>query len=465
MKLLLTALLLAGAAAAPLVPACDAQEGVAAPVTPAAPEVDAETAKKIETYLGHARTGSAIIRPQAAERLVRIGEPAAARILEVTGKTNEQLALLGANLIEIFGAFKDSPSGDKLRARLWPALEDSEFPWRPAASRGLSLQPLPKEKERFTRYLDDPIAPVRLAVLDALYTLTRDAKGDERASYLKHAFARLSDENDVVRREAALQLDARGHGGALLWLVEDMRRDDNFFGMPTGQAARYAAMNALIDRNIELGTYNPELPPSVPMNQEGLAALETKLRARAKAKNAKLPKEERDLLAAGPPPIAQAAPAITDAVIGLQLKSCRRGDFYLRWRTGDVLVVGFGNPALIQLETGATEALVAAAKKAQAPLGDQVFWGRPGCDIEGYFVPRATGDDGSPLQLIIAKNESMIEGLRPATLSEFGAALAASIPSDDDLESSDARTRDLAARIRGAFASIGGPVTAEPAVK
>ncbi|MFT6110083.1 MAG: HEAT repeat protein, partial [Planctomycetota bacterium] len=225
------------------------------------PESAAELAKKIDTYLGHARGGSAVIRPQAANRLVRIGEPAAKRILEVAGKTNEQLALLGTSLIEIFGAFENSPSGDKLRQRLWPVIEDSEFPWRPAAARGLAVLPQASEMERFVRYLDDPIAPVRLSALDALFKLTEGAEGDARKAYLQHATARLSDESDFVRREAALQLHARGHGHALLWLLEDMKRSDMFFGAPFGKMARYEAMRGLMSRKIELGDYNPELPP------------------------------------------------------------------------------------------------------------------------------------------------------------------------------------------------------------
>ncbi len=423
-------------------------------------EVDAELQKKIKTFLGHARTGSAVIRPQAANRLVSIGEPAAKRILEFANGTNAQLVLLGANLIEIFGAFENSPSGDKLRARLWPALEDSDFPWRPAAARGLRLRPDPSEKERFIRYLDDPIAPVRLAALDALYTLTEGAEGKERDAYLKLAVRRLSDESDFVRREAALQLFARGHSYALLWLIEDMRRADNFFGAPTGKTARYEAMRALMARDVELGEYNPELPPESDVNRNGLADLESRLRKMAAQSERKLPSSEQGLLEAGPPPIAQAAPAIQNAVIGLQLKSCRKGDYYLRWTEDDVLVVGVGNPARIQLATGTTAALVAAGKKAQEPLKDQVFWGRAGCDMEGYYLPRADPAISPLLNLIIAKNEEPVEGLRPAALSEFGAALAASIPADEELDQEDDRTRALATRIRAAFESIGGPTVA-----
>ena len=432
-----------------------AQDGT---VKDEAVEVDLELEKKIKTFLGHARTGSAVIRPQAANRLVNLGEPAAKRIYEFAQGTNAQLVLLGASLIEAFGAFEGSPSGDKLRARLWPALEDSDFPWRPAAARGLRLHPEPSEKERFVRYLDDPIAPVRLAALDAVFALTEGAEGEERAAYIGMAVRRLSDESDVVRREAALQLFARGHSYALLWLIEDMKRGDNFFGAPTGKTARYEAMRALMARDVELGNYNPELPPDSELNRDGLADLEKRLRKLAAQSESKLPSAEQGLLEGGPSSIAQAGAPIQNAIVGLQLKSCRKGDYFLRWTTDDVLVVGVGNPVRIQLATGATAALVAAGKEAQGPLKDQVFWGRAGCDMEGYYLPRVDTTIPSLLNLIIAKNEEPIPGLRPAPLSKFGAALAASIPSAEELSQEDDRTRALATRVRQAFASVGGPV-------
>ena len=454
------AAILAGGLALSTAPA-QAESVLDAALVAAAQEAKAaaKLQEDIEMFLKHARTGSAVIRPQAADKLVGIGEPAAKRILKFAGGNNAQLALLGTDLVEAFGAFKNSPSGDKLRARLWPALDDGNFPWRPAAARGLSFAPLPSEKERFIRYLDDPIAPVRAAALDALFALTEGAEGEVRDAYIRLAVKRLSDESGYVRREAALQLFARGHSYALLWLIEEMRRGDSFFGTPTGKSARYDAMRALAARKVELGEYNPELPPDSELNRNGLADLEARLRKMAAQTEGKLPEAEQGLLKAGPAPIAQAAPPIQNAILGLQLRSCRKGDYYLRWTDDDVLVVGIGNPARIQLATGTTAALVAAGKKAQGPLKGQVFWGRAGCDMEGYFLPRADETLPSFLNLIIAKNEEPIEGLRPAALSEFGAALAASIPSAEELSQEDDRTRALAARVRAAFASIGGPVT------
>lgn len=425
---------------------------------------------RIDDFIRHARVGSAMMRPQAAARLVRVGAPAAKRLLEVSGETTDDLALLGTSLIEILGEF-DSP---KLRAKLWPAMEDSEFPWRPATARSLAFAPEESEWSRFEGYLDDPIAPVRLGVLDALFRISqvegetpaaKAVQATRKRAFLAHARAALVDESDIVRRRAAVLLDARGHGRALFWLLEDLKRNDMFFDRPTGLAARYDAMNQLMDRGIDVGSYIPELPAAPDpkgkvkdSNKASLKAIQEALEERAGLMEAKLPEDLRGLVPREIPPVARAGAVIQGAVLGLELKSCRRGDFSLRWTEDDKLIVGYGNAAQIPLPKGTTAKLVELSKKTQAAVGDQVFWGRPGCDAEAYRMPRINGPSDFPQHLIVSKNEQAAEDLRPGALTELGAALAGSIPSDKKLLAADSRTRELASRVRGAFASIGGPV-------
>ena len=413
------------------------------------------TAEQIDKLIARARTGSAVIRPQAAARLVLVGERAAERLVEISGDSNVQLAALGTALVEIFGQFGD----DRLRDRLWPALEDSEFPWRPAASRSLAGVPTDGEWRRFERFLDDPIAPVRFACLDALATLSDRGSAERKTAFLRHAAAQLGDESDVVRRNAALHLDARGQGRALLWLYEDLKRTDTFLGVPTGEAARYATMYAMDERTIEVGKYNAANPES-DESVEALASLEKRLLARAAEMESKLPEAQRALVPRSVPSIARAGAPVEGAVLGVQLRSCRRGDFYLRWTDDDVLIVGFGNPARIPLAEGSTKRLLALAERTQEATSGQFYWGRPGCDMEMFSMPRKGQPDEEPLQLILSKDEQPTENLRPRSMTELGAAMAASIPTNDALDQSDPRTRALAARVRSAFASIGGPVVA-----
>lgn len=424
--------------------------------------------EKVDTFIRHARTGSAVIRPQAAQRLVRIGKPAAERLLELSGDSTADLALMGTAIIEVLGQF-DHP---ELRAKLWPAMEDPDFPWRPAAARSLAWAPEGSEWDRFVGHLDDPIAPVRLGVLEGLFRISQiEGKGEKgvaqqaalKLAFLDHAVAALHDENDVVRRRAAVLLDARGHGNALRWLFEDLMRVDAFFERPTGLNARYEALGFLVERGVDVGEYVPELPTTAAegerSNAAALTAMLKEIEQRADLMNAKLPEELRGKVPAVVPPIARAGAQVGGAVIGLELKSCRKGEFYLRWTEDDQLVVGYGNPALIPLPEGTTKALVEVSKEIQTNIGQRVFWGRPGCDVESYRMPRAVGPADLPQQLIVSKDERpAAEDLRPGPLTELGAALALSIPSDLDLEGEDVRTRELARRVRECFAAIGGPI-------
>lgn len=434
-------------------------------------------AETIDRHIRFARTGSARIRPQAAMRLVRSHKDAAAdRLTEVAGDTPDELALLGTALIEVLGMFEN----EGLRSKLWPALEDPDFPWRPAAARSLAFDPEDSEWDRLKLYVDDPIAPVRVAALDGLFRLTVDgdptakrteeelAEHEERAfEFLNIAADRLDDPNDNVRRRAAILLDARGHGRALLWLVEDLARVDTFFERPSGMMARSNAARDLADRGIELGGYVPMFPPSggEQNNSEALAAIESAVRERARAMTKKLPEDERDLVPSELPEVARAVPPVEGAVIGLELKSCRRGEFFLRWTEGDELIVGDGNPARIELPEGTTRRLLEAARTARLET-EGVMFGQPGCDMETYRMPRSAGDEGrGAQQFIISKGAERVEDLRPGSLTRFARALVESIPSSDGMRSSDPRTAMLEKRVRSAFASIGGPVTGSGAVE
>lgn len=416
------------------------------------------TPEQIDRLIVHAQTGSAVIRPQAAERLARIGKPAADRLLTMAGSTREDLARMGASLIEVLGRFDDP----RFRERLWPALDDPEFPWRPAVSRSLAHQPQPGEWARLQPFLEDPIAPVRLGTLDALALLAsaEGAPPERGRRFEALAAARLGDENDVVRRRAAVLLDQRGHGRALLWLFEDLQRTDTFFDLPTGEAARYAAVNALEGRGVDLGAFEAFAPPSAASNVAALAALRSRLLRRASEAEAGLPEGVRELVPREVPPIARVGAPVEGARLGLMLKSCRRGDYYLRWTADDQLVIGYGNPARVQLPEGTTRRLVQLADAAQEANPGKVYWGRPGCDVESFRMPRVGEPEARMQQLILSKDENPAPDLRPEALTALGAALAASIPGSDALDASDPRTRDLARRVSGAFASIGGAVEA-----
>ncbi|MBK9383693.1 MAG: HEAT repeat domain-containing protein [Planctomycetes bacterium] len=401
---------------------------LAAPQEP--PRAQQPTSEQIDQWIEHARGGRPAVRPQAAQRLVRAGEPAAARLLALSGSTSLECAALGPDLIEAFGSFESPP----LRAKLLLALRDPDFPWRPAAARGLAGKPKTAERALVLELLSDPLAAVRAAAIDALRALdAQDAR--------ELLAARLADEDDRVRRRAAALLCDWGDRTALAWLLEDLARGDAFFDRTTGQMARYEAWTFLKQR-LE-GTsrslaFQPQWPPSDAQAVEARGALAQALFSAAKSPAI--------------PQLARAAQPAIDEVLGLELRSCRKGEFFLRWNARDELWVGLGNAARLPLAPGTSEKLFAAADAAFRKLGAERFFGEPGCDLEDYLWRPPGAARAEVFRL--SKGPQAVPGLRPAALQELARLLVASLPAETD--ASDPRTTELARRVREALIALGG---------
>jgi hypothetical protein len=388
---------------------------------------------ELDKLLRVAKTGKAPVRPQAARRIVRLwngaGEPERGSIIErlltEAGPTNATLAKLGSALVEVMGEFEDT----RLRARLWTAVDDPDFPWRPYAARGLAAGALDLEHGRFVALLTDPIGPVRAATIGALEAL--DARAQAPA-----VRALLADEVGAVRRAAADLLVRWGHDDALWFLFEELGRDDRFFDRPTGREARYKAERQLKTHLGDLGEYDAGHGPV--RNAGALAALATAIEARAGA---------RPEL----PPVARAsAQPIAGEAIGLELRSCRRGEFFLRWTRDDRLLVGQGTPAIVELAPGTTARLLVVGAAQTAKVERRSF-GSPGCDIELLHWRPA---DNTTVWLV-SKGPAAVSDLRPAALGEFYRELVSSLPRG---ASADPRLDHLRERALAALASIGGPL-------
>jgi hypothetical protein len=417
---------------AALVVGCsDAREPAPPPVEAPATAPSDEDAAQIEKMLRLAMTGSPVVRPQAAERLVGFGAPAAARLLEACGDGPAAMAPMGQSLVEALGAF-DDPA---LRARLWDAVSDADFPWRAAATRGLTKHARADELARFDVLLADPLAAVRNAVVEAYGAL--DAR--TRMDALR---ARLAlDPDDRVRRAAAALLDTWQERDALWWLFEDLRRSDTFFDAPTGRMARFKSAQVLAQRAGDLHGYDSSREPTDPANVDALRELEETLEELAGTPMPPLPA------------MARAGPAGTRDLLGLELLSCRRGEHALRWTADDLLLVGQGNPAVLQLPPGTSKRLLAEARARLDEVGEQLFWGAPGCDMEQLHV-RVPGEDGTRT-LILSKGPETVAGLRPAPLGALARALVATLP---DGPSPDPRLERLATHVRETLVALGGPL-------
>ncbi|MEO0649852.1 MAG: HEAT repeat domain-containing protein, partial [Planctomycetota bacterium] len=185
---------------------------------------------KVERWIELAREGAPQVRPQAAQRLVDAGSEGAIALKRAAGANNTDLAALGADLVEVLARFEDP----ELRLLAWRAVDDPDFPWRPAATRSLAQAPADAELPRFVELLSDPIPAVRVAALGAF--------PDTAAGMVANLFyACLSDEDGRVRRAAAYELARRDLAWAKLWLVEELERSDRWFEVDTGRFARFEA--------------------------------------------------------------------------------------------------------------------------------------------------------------------------------------------------------------------------------
>ena len=413
-----------------------------------------DPAELFERHLRAAREGPVQIRSQAAARLVPLGELAADRLVELFAGDLTALADQGQETVEVLGRFDDP----RLRALAWSALDDADFPWRPAALRGLAHKPVDGEFVAYAGALGDALAAVRAAAVGAVATLaagsaerSEDSEGTHREAALPLLRARLGDEDDRVRRSAAFALDALGEAYALYWSLADLQREDTWFEFENGRAARYDAARQFAARLGDTAGYRPELSPSDPINAAAIAQLAGRLRERA-AKA--LGVEPAEFTPPDLPPHAQPWQTSVPSLAGLEVRSCRRGELFLAVGADDVLRVGLGRPLEVPLEKGRAAELTAILAEAYTTLGETRDFGTPGCDAEVYrLVPEARG---TPSYLRLLKGPAPVPGLRPEALRPFLEALLVDGARAADMP--DPRAIDLAERLQLALEAVGGPL-------
>lgn len=387
---------------------------------------------ELDKLVGAAINGRAVVKPQAARRIVRLwtnGDEdvramVIARMQAEIGADNASLAKVNGPLIEVLGRFED----EALRARLWQAVDDRDFPWRPYAVKALAATPLESEHERLRNLLADPIGDVRGAALTAMRNLAQES--DAPAVRVL-----LADPLDYVRREAATLLAEWGHEDALWLLFEELKREDWFFDRPTGNIARFQAYRQLLGFLGDLGDIDASQGPE--KNKAALEEVAGRIRERA-----------------GDPielaPTAVATGTERKGVMGLELRSCRRGNFWIRWTRDDHLMVGEGTPATIKLPEGTVAKLLQSGAVHTGAVEARMT-GQAGCDLEMFhWRPERT-----PTMWIVSKGADPIPNLRPAPLSTFARELLSTLP---DEESDDPRMDRLQSRLLDALEVVGGSI-------
>lgn len=377
----------------------------------------------VERWIELARSGAPHIRPQAAQRLVGSGAEGADAIREAAGDSLDGLAALGADLVEVLARFDDA----ELRELAWRATGDPDFPWRPSAARSLASTPAEGERERFEGLLEDPLPAVRVAALSA-FAASRDMATVE---LLRRS---LEDEDGRVRRAAAFEIADRGVGWATLWLIEELERTDRWFEIETGRVARFEAARLLQRLGMELGEYDPAASPLEPSNAAAVDALRSRVET-------SLEREPPSI-----PAVARAEDIAPPGRIGLELRSCRKGELFFQWGPGDFLYVGRGRPRELRLPAGTVARLEAIAADSLVALGEARLFGQPGCDLESV---RVVGAEGALDTVFMQKGPEPRPELRPEALDGLARALVDSIPEGDVA---------LRERLRSALLAVGGPL-------
>lgn len=405
-----------------------------------------ESPERIQKLIEVSIEGSQVVRPQAAERLLKMGDKARPLVLAHLAQalSNDDEAVpfegwfdLGADFLLMAARMthdpaqgEGDPSVENLRARLWAAVEQPYFPWRPQILEGLGTPPRAGEVERFGTYLDAPLASVRIASLAGL------RQGDP-ALWLPKVRARMLRETDdrVLRALADTAIEL-GDPSAAWVLIDQLAADESFFDQPMGHVARLDATRLLRLRFPTAPIFNPNLDPN---SAEARAAREEQVQF------------YQEHLGERPQatPARQSSLARQGQVLfGVELRSCRAGEHFLRWTDRDQLWIGRLDPAVVRLPEGTVARLLAAASTAGEAMGKQYLTGQVGCDLETYYLP-VEGKD-KPQRFLVTKGPKPVEGLRPAALNRWIEAWLPSLPAPIGEASSEASDERLVAPLQDA---------------
>lgn len=392
-----------------------------------------ESPERIQKLIEVSIEGSQVVRPQAAERLLKMGDKARPLVLahlEQALSKDEAVPFegwfdLGADFLLMAARMtydpaqgEGAPAVEDLRARLWAAVEQPYFPWRPQILEGLGTPPRTAEIERFGAYLDAPLASVRIASLAGL------RQGDP-ALWLPKVRARMQRETDdrVLRALADTAIEL-GDTSAAWVLLDQLAADESFFDQPMGHVARLDATRLLRLRFPAAPIFNPNLDPNSDearaARAEQIQFYQALLGERPQGKTTRKPAHGRS----------------GEVLFGVELRSCRAGEHFLRWTDQDQLWIGRLDPAVVRLPEGTVARLLAAASTAGEAMGKQYLTGQVGCDLETYYLP-VEGKD-KPQRFLVTKGPKPVEGLRPEALNRWIEAWLPSLPAPSG-EASDER--------------------------
>lgn len=259
---------------------------------------DAEVAKAIE----HRRFA---VRRAVSGKLARSGDDAVPAIRRYEEKHGRQKI----SLILVDAIARSNQSGVATLDLLHDWAIDRDFYWRSQALGGLALRKREEHIGLFRKAMLDPAHLYRIEGARGLLLLSRQ-EPRPRVHDL------LSDEDPRVRVAVGIMLVDAGDDAGLPALLEAMGRSERFLDDPWGARASRAAASALES----LSSEDPESP-------EQAAAIKSFQTWRA-------------LLVEGSDPSKGEGQEREQYLGGLEIRSCRNGDLFLRWTALGNLVLG-----------------------------------------------------------------------------------------------------------------------------
>jgi len=293
------------------------------------------------------------IKIAASNKVAGGGAPAAAAV-RAYAKAH------GANALSdtLVGALANNPKkSDEAIELLLEWARDKDFYWRSQALSGLARADNPRLLELrvlFVAGVGDPAQPYRIQAARGLIALATTADRERVRGLLRDPDAR-------VRRSVAEQLADTGDRSGLPVLVQALAGGElEFLGDPWGRREARSAFEALKRATGQSFGYDPDL---------GAAANREAIEAFAK-------------LAGLPAPASRPTSAPDRLEIGIEVRSCKHGDLFVRWNDAGSVAFGLEGDSRAQLDAAAAEEL-ARLRKALAPRPDATI-GAVVCDFLRY---------------------------------------------------------------------------------
>lgn len=299
------------------------------------------------------------LQAQAVRRLLDRGGPAVAEALTGFVRARGRSALSLA-CTEAMGELKDP----RIAALLRELVADPGFYWRPAAMKALAEHADPADRELFREALGDRLWGCRVGAIRGLERL-----GDREATPRLREL--LGDEVYDVRAQAARSLYALGDSSGLPVLVEALRADAVWFDIDYGQIAREDAWNFLKKVAGDDFGYKPWDSPE--HRAAGLAKFEAWVARAFPDWRERVPEK------------ARARADRTEYVFGYELRSCQKGDFFLRLDASGNFVLGYFTLERVALSAEERRMLEEALQKVRG-VDRSIPYGQGGCDFEQYTL-------------------------------------------------------------------------------